>query len=115
LLFFTQTPLFTKLSKHLITAQKCMVCITLNPFLFQDCANSGHITGIAVLDNCHVLTCSVDQRVSLWKISQTANPFELVCQKFSHVPDLHDIVVVDHRHVVVVGAGMQIFKINYKC
>ena len=94
-------------------------------FLFQNCVNSGHITGIAVLDDSSVLTCSVDQRVSLWKMSQPdnpselANPFQLVWQTFSHVPDLHDIVV--HRNlssgqifVVVVGAGMQTFKIKNK-
>ena len=111
--------------------------------MFQNSANSGHITGMAVLDDSRVLTCSVDQRVSLWKIcqpanlsqlanpsetanlsglvepSQLANPFQLVWQTFSHVPDLHDIVV--HRHLsggkvfaVVVGAGMQIFEINNK-
>ncbi len=67
-----------------------------------------------------IFTCSVDQRVSLWKISSSdvggeKNVFELIWQSFSNVPDLHDMVTLkklDHVFVVVVGAGMQIFKLK---
>ena len=69
-----------------------------------------------------IFTCSVDQRVSLWKIhpsdvgaGEDKNRFELIWQSFCNVPDLHDMVVVkslDDVCVVVVGAGMQIFKLN---
>ena len=69
-----------------------------------------------------IFTCSVDQRVSLWKIppsdvgaGEDKNRFELIWQSFSNVPDLHDMVVVknlDDVCVIVVGAGMQIFKLN---
>ena len=82
----------------------------------KNSVNSGHVTGIAILDEDRVLTCSVDQRVSVWKVYEDReNPFELVSQKFSHVPDLHDLIVCRKEgkvFVVVVGAGMQIFEID---
>jgi len=82
----------------------------------QSSANSGHVTGIVILDEDRILTCSVDQRVSVWKVFEDREiPFQLVSQKFSHVPDLHDVVVcrkVEDVFVAVVGAGLQMFKID---
>jgi len=75
-------------------------------------ANSGHVTGIAALDEDRVVTCSADQRVSVWKICD--EKFLLQSQRFSHVPDLQDVIVCKGRDVfvVVVGAGMQCFKVT---
>ena len=81
-------------------------------------AHSGHVTGLAALDESHIVTCSVDQRVTVWTVDPgLTNPFKMVAQKFSHVPDLHDVVVVRGRDdrqffVVVVGAGLQVFKFS---
>ena len=77
-------------------------------------ANSGHITGIIALDGTRFITCSADQRVSIWRIHN--EKFQLEYQKFSHVPDLKDIIVCKSKlsrdvYVAVVGAGMQFFKL----
>ena len=79
-------------------------------------AHSGHVTGIAALNEAHLVTCSVDQRVTVWAINPgLEKSFQMVAQKFSHVPDPHDVLVLNGQHVgeffvVVVGVGLQVFK-----
>ena len=79
-------------------------------------AHSGHVTGIAALNEAHLVTCSVDQRVTVWSINPgLEKSFQMVAQKFSHVPDPHDVLVLNGQlvgefFVVVVGVGLQVFK-----
>ena len=79
-------------------------------------AHSGHVTGIAALNEAHLVTCSVDQRVTVWAINPgLEKSFQMVAQKFSHVPDPHDVLVLNGQlvgefFVVVVGVGLQVFK-----
>ena len=79
-------------------------------------AHSGHVTGIAALNEAHLVTCSVDQRVTVWSINPgLEKSFQMLAQKFSHVPDPHDVLVLNGQlvgefFVVVVGVGLQVFK-----
>jgi len=46
------------------------------------------------------------------------NPLKLVCQKLSYVPDIHDMAIGHTENgdpfLVVVGAGIQLFKLLEK-
>jgi WD40 repeat protein len=76
-------------------------------------AHAAQVTGVHFLNNDHFVSCSVDQRLSLWKIFNDASEIQHVAQVFSHVPDIQDMAVWrdDHNktYACLVGNGLEIF------
>jgi hypothetical protein len=84
---------------------------------FKDCAHSAHVTGLLRCGD-YLVSSSVDQRVSVWKMdsSNPENPLVLVSQRFIHVPDVHDMTIYHTKAgqsiLFIVGAGIQLFEIK---
>ena len=81
--------------------------------------NAAHITGIETIEigDCrkNLISVSVDQRITRWKISTEDGSIHLLEQGFSSVPDIHDMVSWktksikgDRIYLAVVGNGIEI-------
>jgi WD40 repeat protein len=72
-------------------------------------ANWSSVTGISFLTNTKLITVSIDQYIKQFDFSQG---FVLQSEKLIDVPDVGDMAVLGNC-VVVVGHGLQTFKIEY--
>ena len=84
-------------------------------------AHSGHVTGIAKINNNIFVSCSVDQRISVWKFDEKTNSLTLIRQIFSHVPDIQDMHLWKNNQnngrscmIIVFGNGIEVFEIYFK-
>ena len=81
-------------------------------------AHSAHVTGLVKLDKSHFASCSVDQRVTVWKFQEGGDKtIEMAKQIFSHVPDIQDMTAwlndLDETFTIVVfGEGIESFNVT---
>lgn len=75
-------------------------------------SHAAHVTGLKKIDPKHLASCSVDQRVTLWSVSEHDGMISQRCQFFSHVPDVHSASSwtdqEGNRIVAVAGIGIEL-------
>ena len=86
--------------------------------LTKEGAHSGHVTGIAKINHQIFVSCSVDQRISVWKFDEKTNSLTLIRQIFSHVPDIQDMHLWNNQNgkscmIIVFGNGIEVFEIYF--
>jgi len=79
-------------------------------------AHSAHVTGLVKLDNSHFASCSVDQRITIWKFNDNKT-IENFKQVFSYVPDIQAMTAwvndLDQSFTIVVfGEGIESFNVT---
>ena len=82
--------------------------------IFKKHAHSAHVTGLAKINEKYFVSCSVDQRISVWKYQNDS--FVLFCQFFSHVPDIQDLKLWTNERKIIIsvfGDGFEIFEIYF--
>ena len=85
-------------------------------FLTKEGAHSGHVTGIAKINHQIFVSCSVDQRISVWTYHENTNSLTLIRQIFSHVPDIQDMHLWNQNGksmIIVFGNGIEVFEIYF--
>lgn len=74
------------------------------------CAHAAHVTGVRLLDPSYLLSVSVDQRLTLWCLSEGSLSF--VCSKFCHVADVAALECWERGQYgwgsVVCGQGLEV-------
>ena len=79
--------------------------------------SAAHITGIKTVDIKNLISVSVDQRITRWKIHNEDDGYiSILHQGFSSVPDIHDMVAWrkksnncdDQTYLAIVGNGIEI-------
>ncbi|XP_052225658.1 WD repeat-containing protein 6-like isoform X3 [Dreissena polymorpha] len=79
--------------------------------------HSAQVTGVCLLDKDHVLSASIDQRLCIWKMVQSADTIglQLVCAQLTSVSDVANIstsIDSETTHVLVSGMGLELFRLQ---
>ncbi|XP_029457114.1 WD repeat-containing protein 6 [Rhinatrema bivittatum] len=90
----------------------CGSCIQLLKKFVVVSAHAAHITGLKLLQSDLLVSVSVDQRFTLWRLGD--NGLHFLCSKFCHVPDVADLDCWTEGELVhyniLCGQGLQIIK-----
>ncbi|KAJ7317115.1 hypothetical protein JRQ81_003277 [Phrynocephalus forsythii] len=78
----------------------------------RPCAHAAHVTGVRLLRPDLLLSASVDQRLTLWRLSEEGLSF--VCSKFCHVADVAALECWEGEgptyYSVICGQGLQVLR-----
>ncbi|XP_030062140.1 tRNA (34-2'-O)-methyltransferase regulator WDR6 [Microcaecilia unicolor] len=92
--------------------QNCSSCIRLLKKFVVLSAHSAPITGLRILHPELLVSVSVDQRLTLWRLGD--NGLQFLCSKFCHVADVAELDCwADSElahYTVLCGQGLQIIK-----
>ncbi|NXK57039.1 WDR6 protein, partial [Chauna torquata] len=91
-------------------------CLHVLERVSRPCAHAAHVTGIRVLRPDLVLSASVDQRLTLWRLGQGS--LEELSTTFFHVPDLAELDCWEaaeaggelHCYCVLCGQGLELLR-----
>lgn len=72
------------------------------------------MTGVLWLDDEHLLSTSIDQRVTAWKLID-GEKLEPLWTKLTSVADVAGLVLLSaNSHVLVVGQGLEVIRVAGK-
>ncbi|KAJ2999253.1 hypothetical protein HDV02_003347 [Globomyces sp. JEL0801] len=80
-------------------------CVELDTIRIEN-GHSSSITGCAITKNLQIITCSIDQRLSVRNMD-----LQLLSETYIDIADVSDLSILSD-FICVVGFGMQIFKIK---